>query len=767
MGRGAGKRQGRSIDPWPIRCAHPLKRLASFLHRGLVYWLPLALLLALALAHLAIPGLFDRFSLFAFDIYQRAAPREALDDTPVLIVDIDERSLKEIGQWPWPRTVVAQMLDKLREAGAAVVAFDVLFSEPDRTSPQALLALLTARGASAEEARRLLSKMPEPDAQLAEAMTRAEVVTGFNLVQGDDGGKPVAKSSFAIVGEAGADPYVFVEDFAGAVAALPEFQNAAKGNGFVNQISDWDNVVRRVPLLLRLGGKPVPSLAAEAMRVGLGARPTFIVRYAGAQMERSFGENTGLNAVQLQIPALGRALPVPTDRAGQVTLHYARPDQRRYVSAADILSGKFDPARVADRLVLVGASAAGLNDLKATPIAPNTPGVEVHAQLIEQILQQDFLFRPDWGAGAEIVFALLFGLVLVVAIPRFGALPSAAIGGVAVAVAIATSWFAFRDGQVLIDPVYPILVLATVYLFSTLLKHRLTERRQREIRDAFSRYMSPQYVEQLAKNPEKLVLGGEVRLMTIMFCDIRGFTSMSEGMTAHELGQLINQFLTPMTEIVMRHKGTIDKYIGDCIMAFWNAPLDDPDHAENAVAAAQDMRRKLIELNDAWAAEGRRALQMGIGLNTGECSVGNFGSHQRFNYSLLGDPVNLASRLEGLTKVYGVDLIIGEDTAERLDQSDLIELDLVAVKGRSRAARIYTLPPHPVETQQYLARHEALLEAYRRRDWQAALGLLEDPVLAAEREMAPVYGLFRERIAQMQIESPPPDWDGVFVASEK
>jgi adenylate cyclase len=222
-----------------------------------------------------------------------------------------------------------------------------------------------------------------------------------------------------------------------------------------------------------------------------------------------------------------------------------------------------------------------------------------------------------------------------------------------------------------------------------------------------------------------------------------------------------------MTEIVMAHKGTIDKYIGDCIMAFWNAPLDDPDHARNAVAAAQEMRRKLTELNGAWAAEGRRTLQVGIGINSGECSVGNFGSHQRFNYSLLGDPVNVSSRLEGLTKVYGVDLIIGEDTAEPLDQPDLIELDLVAVKGKSRAVRIYTLPPHPVETQQYLAHHAALLDAYRRRDWQAALGLLEDPVLAGERDMAPVYGLFRERIAEMQVEPPPADWDGVFVAHEK
>ncbi len=743
-----------------------MKRLLSILRRGIIYWLPLALLLTAALARLAIPEVLDRFSLLAFDIYQRTVPREVPADPPVLIVDIDERSLREFGQWPWPRTVIAKMVDNLHEAGAAVVAFDMLFSETDRTSPESLQALLTSRGANTEDAKRLLAAMPDPDAQLAAAMTKTPVVVGFSLDNAGTAAEPVGKAGFSWVGKAGADPLRFVESFGGAVSALPQYQEAAGGNGFVNQISDWDNVVRRVPLVLRLGTKPEPSLAAEALRVGLGARG-YVGRYAGAQQEKSFGENTGLNAIEIRVPGANTRLDIPTDPAGQVALHYAKRDPRRYVSAADVIAGKFDPARAADHIVLVGASAAGLNDLKATPISPDMPGVEIHAQLIEQILEQDFLFRPDWGPGAEILFTVLVGIVVIVSIPLFGALPSAGVAAIAAIGAIATSWFAFRHGQVLLDSVYPTAVLVVVYLTGTLLNYRLTEARQRQIRQAFSLYLSPHYVEELAKNPEKLVLGGEIRLMTIMFCDIRGFTSMSEGMTSHQLGQLINEFLTPMTEIIMERHGTIDKYIGDCIMAFWNAPLDDPDHAKNAIAAAQEMRRKLLELNSAWAGAGRRTIDVGIGINTGECSVGNFGSNQKFNYSLLGDPVNLSSRLEGLTKVYGVDMILGEDTAALLDEPDLIELDLVAVKGRSRAVRIYTLPPHPVETQQYLARHAALLEAYRRRDWDAALGLLEDPVLAAEQEMAPVYGLFRERIAQLQVESPPSDWDGVFVAQEK
>jgi len=757
-----------------------VKRFLSVFRRGVVYWLPLAVLLAATTAHLVSPELFNRLSLFAFDKYQQLAPRQASPDFPVQIVDIDEHSLKQLGQWPWPRTTLARMLDKLAEAGAAVVAFDVLFTEPDRTSPEMLRSLLTEQGAGAAEAAQVLASMPDPDAALAKAMTKVPVVVGFNLTASSGRGNPLAKAGFAVLGAKAEDPWRYVDSFPEAVAALPELQKSAAGNGFVNEPSDWDNIVRHVPLVFRLANKPVPSLAAEAMRVGFGGRG-YLVRYAGAQAEQSFGENSGLNAVEIPVPAAHTAIRVPVNRAGQVTVYYARRDPRRYISAADIVAGKFAPERIADHIVLVGSSAAGLNDLKATPIAPDMPGVEVHAQLIEQILERDFLFRPDWGPGAEIIFALLSGLLLIATVPRLGALLSAELALIAAIGAVVVSWLAFRNGSflidpnvlqgghghVLLDPVYPIAVLATVYLVSNLVNYRQTEQRQREIRQAFSLYLAPQLVEELAKNPEKLVLGGEIRLMTIMFCDIRGFTTLSEGMSSHDLGQLINEFLTPMTEIIMAHKGTIDKYIGDCIMAFWNAPLDDPDHAKNAVAAAQEMRRKLVELNAAWAAEGRRSLHVGIGINTGECSVGNFGSHQKFNYSLLGDPVNLASRLEGLTKLYGVDEIIGEETAELLDEPGLIELDLVAVKGKTRAVRIFTLPPHPVEAQQYLARHAALLDAYRRRDWDAALGLLEDPVLAAEGEMAPVYGLFRERIAQLRVDSPPSDWDGVFVAHEK
>ena len=738
-------------------------RLLPHLRRGVLYLLPLAILFAALGARVVAPNLLDRLSLIAFDLYQRALPR-APGSSPVRIVDIDDASLATIGQWPWPRTIVAQLVDRLAAAGAAVVAFDIDFAEPDRTSPKMLLPLLARNGVDTADAEKLLSALPDPDQVLAAAMRKVPVALGFILTDRGEARAPAQKAGFAFAGD---DPLGHVDNFTRVVPNLPVFEAAAAGDGFLNQLPEWDHVVRRLPLILKLNGKPYPSLAAEALRLAFGAS-TYIGRAAGANGERNFGQDTGLTAIRIG------PLTVPTDAAGRVWLHYARHRPDRTVSAADVLAGKFAPGLFEGDIVLVGTSAAGVvNDQRATPLSPAVPGVEIHAQLIDDILQGDFLTRPDWAVGAEILFALLVGGGLIVVLPRIGALPSAVLGGAAVAAALGGSWAAFKYAHLLLDPVYPWAVITLVYLVASLLGYLRTEARQREIRSAFSRYMSPHYVKELAAHPEKLVLGGEMRVMTIMFCDIRGFTSRAEGMDAHTLTRFMNTFLSPMTEIITDEKGTIDKYIGDCIMAFWNAPLDDPDHAANAVRAAQAMRRQLVELNRGWADEATasgtlfRPVQMGIGINTGECVVGNFGSEQHFDYSLLGDPVNLASRLEGLGKVYGIDLVIGEETAAHLDEPALIEVDLVAVKGKSQAGRVYTLPPETIAEGEFVDRHRALLRAYRHQDWAAALRLLDDGRLIAARHLAPVYDLYRQRIAHFQAEAPPSNWDGVFTAEEK
>jgi adenylate cyclase len=737
--------------------------LHFLLRRGLVYLLPLIALAIAATARIAAPDLLDRLMLTTFDLYQRIDPRDP-GDAPITIVDIDEASLKHHGQWPWPRSLVAEMLEKLRDAGVAVVGFDIDFAEPDRTSPKLLLARLAREGPVADDATKLLSALPDPDERLAAVIRSVPTVTGFILDYRSDNPPPVAKAGFAFAGD---DPLRFVDKFPAAITNLPEFEAAAAGNGFLNEHVDWDQIVRRVPLVMRLGAKPVPSLAAEVLRIAVGAH-SYVGRAAGANTEKSFGAATGLTSIKIG------PLVIPTDAAGRVSVYYSLLRRDHYISAADIITGNFDASQIKDHIVLVGTSAAGIiNDLEATPIAAGVPGVAIHAQLIEQVLQGVFLTRPDWAWGAELVFTIIVGIALIVVLPRIGALFGALIGIVALTAVISASWFAFSHAQLLIDPVYPSLVLILVFLISTVIGFLRTELRQHEIRSAFSRYMSPHYVEVLARNPEKLVLGGESRVLTVMFCDIRGFTTMSEGLDAHALTHLMNSFTSPMTDVITEAQGTIDKYIGDCIMAFWNAPLDDPDHARHAVRAAREIRRKLVDLNRSLKEEAAKSgrpfheLHVGIGINTGECVVGNFGSEQRFNYSLLGDPVNLASRLEGLCKLYLVDLVIGEETAGLLDDPALIELDLVAVKGKKQAVRVYTLPPDHDAKEPFADRHADLLSAYRRQDWAAALGTLGDAGLAAARYLSPLYELYRHRIAHFQLEPPPGDWDGVYTAEEK
>jgi adenylate cyclase len=454
-------------------------------------------------------------------------------------------------------------------------------------------------------------------------------------------------------------------------------------------------------------------------------------------------------------------------------MHYGLPRAERYVSAKDVLDGKVDPALIDGNIILVGSSAGGLKDLRATPLDPAAPGVEVHAQALEQILSGDFLERPDWAADLETLVAILGALLLALLVPRAGAAMGAIAGGVMLGVAIGGSWFAFRHLGLLFDPVYPSFVVIMTYALASLLGYLQTEAQQRHIRNSFSLYLSPEMVSQVAARPELLRLGGEMRELTVMFCDIRGFTTIAEGLDAQHLTRLINRFLTPMTDIVRAHRGTIDKYIGDCIMAFWNAPLDDPEHAKNAVRGAQEMRRRLAVLNANWKAEAEAAdeifhpIHIGIGLNTGECCVGNMGSEQRLAYSALGDTVNLASRLEGLSKQYGVDFVLNESTVDQLGPgTPLIELDLVRVKGKKHAVRIYTILSDETDDRAVIERHRKFLEAYRSQDWAAARRILESTHGTAG-ELTALYALYERRIAEFEHASLPADWDGVYVALEK
>src|SRR5262249_4343579 len=435
-----------------------------------------------------------------------------------------------------------------------------------------------------------------------------------------------------------------------------------------------------------------------------------------------------------------------------------------------VLAPDFDAKAITGAIVFVGSTAEALKDIRTTPPSPVTPGVETHAQVIEQILAQDFLHRPDWFQGAETLAFVVLGIVLIVAIRYVGALWSLLIAVLAAAAAIAVSWYGFTRFAYLIDPLFPCLVILLVYLSSSLLAYLRTEQEKQRVRGLFSRYLSPVWVDELIRRPERVVLGGEMRELTVLFSDIRGFTRIAEQLDPQALTALINRFLTRLTQVIDESGGTIDKYMGDCIMAFWNAPLDIPDHSRKAVEAALAMCAALDSLNAELRAEAMRdgrspiVLGAGIGLNSGRACVGNMGSEQHIGYSAIGDTVNIASRLEGLSRAYGVDIVIGEDTAGEAPELALLELDLVRVKGRDTPLRIFTLLGAAQMAasdgfRQLREVHANLLAAYRRRDWPAA-----HVALAFCRPLAPalaaLYDVYEQRIAEFEVSPPPPDWDG-------
>jgi adenylate cyclase len=433
--------------------------------------------------------------------------------------------------------------------------------------------------------------------------------------------------------------------------------------------------------------------------------------------------------------------------------------------------------KFAGHIVFVGTGAIGLRDLISTPLRDRELGVMVHAQAVEQIILGRFLTRPDWAVGLERVLLLVLGGAMALMLPRLGAARGAVLGAVLLAGTVGGSWLAFRDWHFLLDPSYPALGLVAVYLIETSLIFYREERRRAYIHSAFDRYLSPELVRRIAEDPGQLELGGEDREMTVLFCDIRNFTGLSEKLDPKQVIRFLIGFLTPMCDILLAHKATIDKFIGDAVLAFWNAPLDDPDQHRNAARAALAMVARLKAMNrdmpvqqpDAWPTD----VKIGIGLNAGLCCVGNMGSAQRLTYSLIGDTVNLASRIETLTKYYGVTIAMGGALHDQLQGFATLEIDQVRVVGRNRPETIYallgdeTLATTPAFLA-FSAAHAALLTAYRAQQWAAArqtLGRLERSAAAYDLER--LYALYSERIAAFEQNPPAAEWDGVFTAMEK
>jgi adenylate cyclase len=721
----------------------------------------LALLIGFAALRIADPAPVEEIRVRTFDTFQRIDPRAKLAKSPVAIVDIDEASLAKIGQWPWPRTLIADMVANLAKLGAVAIAFDVIFAEPDRLNPD--VAADTFHNLD-EETRARLRALPSNDQVFADSMRRSRVVLGESGLSGTiaELDKSLPVTGLAMLGE---DPKRFMFGFPGLLRNTPVLEKAAAGRGLLTINPERDGIIRRVPMILQAQGVTMPSLSFEMLRVVTGTDTIFIK-----------SDQAGIKSVGV------KGFQIPTDPNGQLWVHFARRDASLYVSAVDVCEGRVAPEKIAGKLVLIGTSAVGLNDIKTTPVSAAMPGVEIHAQVLEAALTKSLLSQPPYGPLLEFGAALLLGLLVIAFAPALGPVTLVAVGVLFATLLIGTSWYYYTQHRLLIDFTYPLLSTTTIYLTLIFTSFVREQSQRRQIRSAFGQYLSPALIEQLAQSPEKLVLGGEEREMTIMFSDVRGFTTISESFKHDPQGltRLMNRFLTPLTNAILARKGTVDKYMGDAIMAFWNAPLDDKEHQLNACEAAVDMLERIDELNkqrELEAQEGGQRyipINVGLGLNTGTCVVGNMGSDLRFDYSVLGDSVNLASRLEGQSKEYGFPIIVGSKTALAVkDKFAILELDFIMVKGKKEPEVIYAIAGR--EDTAYSGRFQRLrnltiemLACYRSRDWDGALAAIErgrrtDDAGALEL----LYNLYETRIRVYQDNPPPEDWNGAFALLTK
>jgi len=605
------------------------------------------------------------------------------------------------------------------------------------------------------ETREKLAALPSNDEVLAQAIKEARVVVGQagSAIPAPRTQTDMAlQTGFAVKGP---DPTPFLIKFAGLLRNVPPIEQAAAGRGLFSINPERDGIVRRVPVVMMAQDVLVPSLSVEILRVA--AR-------SGAILVRTDEAGVKSVAVSNADGVLGatRVFEMPTDRNGQFWVHFNRHDPARYVSATDVVHERVDPDRFRGRLVLIGTSAIGLLDTKTTPVEPAMPGVEVHAQILESVLTKALLTRPNYAIGAELLLAVVLGLAIIIAAPMLPASIVVALGVLLIGGLVALSWYFFVVDSLLIDFTYPLISCWLIYLVLTFVNYFREQKQRQQIRSAFGFYLSPQLVEQLAKSPEKLVLGGEERRMTILFSDVRGFTTISEHYKDDPQGltHLMNRFLTPMTNAIIERKGTIDKYIGDAIMAFWNSPLDDDEHEANACEAALEMLARAEALNVEFKREADAnggvymPLRIGIGLNTGPCVVGNMGSDFRFNYSVLGDTVNVASRLESRTKDYRLSMVIGSRTAERAQgRFATMEIDLIQVKGKKQPEAVFTVigraevasDPSGRELCDFNAR---MLASYRQQSWDEALALIDRcRKLANGFDVAGLYDMYVERIA--------------------
>lgn len=651
----------------------------------------------------------------SFDFMQRTA--EKVDAQDVIIVDIDEKAVEKYGQWPFDRRDLAGIIDKLRANGAGIIVIPALFSEPDR-----------AKG----------------DDEFAKKLQKNGVVIAQTTTQQNK--KPDAvRRGVAKVGE---DPTPFLYTWPGAIKPLDKLANSADGVGIIAAAPEPDGVVRRMPMLVTIQDNIYPSLVLEALRVSTG--------------DPSYQVKTNVNGVEaVRVPQYGA---VKTDQTGSVWLSW------NYNTPRVSITG--DLKQVKNKVVVLGLTIEGVGGIIGTPVGSRWAH-DMQASAIQTVVDKTVIQRFDWADTIELLTIIIVGLAFVYFMPKIPLIYTVPVIIAYVLAEYNISTWLFSAQRQLWDWTWPVLTIFLMWSYTVFNKFAKENALKKQIKKQFEHYLSPAFIKELQKNPGMLKLGGDTRQLSILFSDIRGFTTISEYYKTNPQGltTLINRYMTPMTGTIMERKGTIDKYIGDAIMAFWGAPLDIPDQADLAVEASMDMMVKLDALNEQLRKEGIPELGMGVGINTGDVVVGNMGSDQRFDYTCLGDAVNLASRLEGQSKPYGVQLVVGQETEKLLSRSwAILELDCIAVKGKAEGVNIFTVIGKVVDFADFAdakIKHDDMIKAYRKQQWAKAEKMCKALEGSFNGKMDKYYHIMIERIEELRAQDLPADWDGVYRATSK
>jgi adenylate cyclase len=696
----------------------------------------------------------------------------------VVIAAIDEKSIAHEGKWIWPRYKMAMLVEKLSQAGARVIAFDIGFLEPDENSKKIseiveyIKQELQHTGTQHVEIQNYLEKLKtasDNDRLLAEAIKKSDskIILGYFFHIGEQKPLYADEKTISLHEEnirgsrypiafypPGGISELFMKDAAMPQSDIAVISDSTEYSGFFNMFPDRDGVVRRIPGVIKF-------------RKELYAPLSFIA--AGVYLNESLAVKVGAYG-DIESVKIGK-IPVPTDGFGDIFINYRGGEKHfPHISVTDILHGTVSQSELKDKIVLVGATATGMYDQQVSPFGAVFPGVEVHANIIDSILSQDFVRQPLWLAFFDIMMMLCIGLLLGTVLPRVGIFK-----GALMAVSVFTGYillcrYLFSCHGLILNMVYPLSLALSVYAGSTVYKYLMESEQKKFIKNAFSTYLAPSVVEYLIQFPDKLELGGKERRITAFFSDIEGFTGISERLSATELVKLLNEFLTEMTDIILKYEGTVDKFEGDAIIAFFGAPNDLAAQEKAACSACIDMQKKLSELRETWKKEGKPLLKMRIGLFTGMAVVGNMGSKQRMDYTMMGDTVNTAARLEGVNKVYGTYTLIGEPTYKAIDNSFAArELDSINVVGKLEPVTIYELVGYSQyideRTRKSLEHYAAGLYNYRHQEWESAIRCFH-----AALELMPDDGPSRtmlERCHKLKENPPPADWNAAFVMETK